>query len=126
LIVEDEPVQAAYLTDLLEQKGYSVCGVAATCDDALSIALAERPHVVVADWVLPGPRDKDGVGLAASLRSVYKFGLIFVTGHPDAASGLRRMRGLKPDAIIAKPIDGQVFLNAVMRAVQSSGDRAAL
>lgn len=121
LIVEDEPVQAEAMAELLESNGYSVCGVVSTNDDAVRVALAERPQVIIVDLRLIGP--KDGVDLAASLRAVYDFGLIFVTGNTYPTAGIQRMRTQKPDAIIAKPVDGQVLLNAVLRASRPGDSR---
>lgn len=121
LIVEDHPVHAEEMASLLERKGYAVCGVVSTGEEAERIALAQRPEVVITDLQLVGP--KSGLDIAASLRRHYEFGLIFVTGFASSDLLRRRMRAHKPVAILAKPIDGHALLDAVLRAVKAKAPK---
>jgi PleD family two-component response regulator len=49
LIIEDEPIIALDLQQLVETAGHDVVGVASSEDEAVAIAEAERPSLVLAD-----------------------------------------------------------------------------
>jgi DNA-binding response OmpR family regulator len=116
LVVEDDPIHAETIAETLERRGYVICGVVSSSDDAEPIALARRPKVIITDLRLLGP--KSGIDIATSLRKHYDFGLIFVTGLAGSPLLRTRMRALKPTAILGKPIDPSDLLAAVDRAAQ--------
>ncbi len=64
LLVEDEDHIRAPLRDLLEREGYAVTAVA-TAREARARCDAERPALVVLDWMLP---DEQGIDLLADWR----------------------------------------------------------
>jgi DNA-binding NarL/FixJ family response regulator len=49
LIIEDEPIIALDLENLVTELGHHVVGTAATRDEAVRKALAEKPGLVLAD-----------------------------------------------------------------------------
>ncbi len=59
LVVDDEALIADALVMMLEDLELEVCGVAATADDAIGLALTHLPDVVLMDVRLKG--DKDGI-----------------------------------------------------------------
>ncbi len=65
LIVEDEKKIAEFLKKGLAEKGYRV-EVAGDSDQALEMAIAEPPELVILDLLLPGSRD--GLELCRELR----------------------------------------------------------
>lgn len=77
LVVEDETIVAMYLTDMLEELSYEVCGVAANAADALKIAERERPALALVDIGLAGPQD--GIETAQALRERFAVGSIFMS-----------------------------------------------
>jgi CheY-like chemotaxis protein len=65
LIVDDEPTITEALARVVEERGY-VAVVAADGQEALEVARAQRPALVITDLVMPR---LDGAGLLASLRT---------------------------------------------------------
>ena len=90
LIVEDEAVVALDLQDELEALGYVVVGVADNADDALNLAHAQRPRLVLMDIMLKG--DVDGIQAAARLRQELGIPVIFLTSFSDVATVGRAAR----------------------------------
>jgi DNA-binding NarL/FixJ family response regulator len=81
LIVEDEFIIAEALRVQLEQMGITVCGVAATADDALALALEMKPTLVLMDVRLQGL--VDGVDTAFAIREEVGSKVIFITGSRE-------------------------------------------
>lgn len=65
LVVDDEPPILALLRDLLEAEGHTVLAAHNGCD-ALALARAEHPDLVLSDVMMP---IMDGVQLARMLRA---------------------------------------------------------
>jgi diguanylate cyclase (GGDEF)-like protein len=103
LIVEDEAPTRRAMAELLADTGYQV-RAAADGAEALAMAIAERPDLVISDIRMPGV---DGLELAQRLRARYRDDylpiiLISADGEPG-----RRVRGLDEgaDDYMAKPIE---------------------
>ena len=61
--------------------GYESVGPVASGQDAVAVALALRPDVILMDIVLKGPMD--GIQAAEAIRSKYSCPVIYVTAHSD-------------------------------------------
>jgi two-component system, response regulator PdtaR len=81
LIVEDEVMIALGLQTDIEALGFEVCGLAANAKQAISLAMNDRPDLVVMDIYLNGARD--GIEAARSLREIFGTSIIFVTAYTD-------------------------------------------
>ena len=57
LVVEDEWIVARDLSDLMNRFGHTVVGVAANATDALRLAAAEKPDLILMDIQLEGVMD---------------------------------------------------------------------
>lgn len=81
LIVDDHPVFRDGLAGVLESRGFEVVGQAASGTEAIELALAQRPDVVMMDLSLP---DIDG-GEATRriLRELPDTAVIVVSMHED-------------------------------------------
>ena len=55
LIVEDEAIVAMEIQDQLEAFGWEVCGIAASGAEAIRLAAAKRPDLIILDNTLNGP-----------------------------------------------------------------------
>ena len=66
-VVDDEFLIAAGLTLQLEELGMTVCGTAATAEEAVALVQAKRPAVVLMDVRLAGERD--GVDAAQTIHA---------------------------------------------------------
>ncbi|MBV9999089.1 MAG: response regulator [Verrucomicrobia bacterium] len=102
LIVEDESLVAIHLEDRLTKIGYEVCGVSDSAAEAVAIALAQTPDLVLMDIHLHGERD--GIDAAAEIRKIADVPIIFVTAHADDAT-LKRAGITEPFGYVLKPFD---------------------
>jgi DNA-binding NarL/FixJ family response regulator len=108
LIVDDEFLIQELWALVVEDMGLDVCGRAATADDAIQLARAHRPAVVLMDMRLEG--EKDGVDAAVAIRSATDSKVIFVTGSHEEKT-ISRIRTSQPAAILFKPVsDRQIRL----------------
>ena len=87
LVVEDDFLVAMQIESALLDAGFEVIGVAAAGDDAIEIAMSDRPHLVVMDIRLAG--DRDGIDTALQLFSEQGIRCIFATAHQDERSRAR-------------------------------------
>jgi DNA-binding NarL/FixJ family response regulator len=87
LVVEDDFLVAMQMESALTEAGFEVAGIAATGEDAIELALSERPRLVVMDVRLAG--DRDGIDTALQLFSEQGIRCIFATAHHDEQSRRR-------------------------------------
>jgi len=102
LVVEDEALVAMFLSDVLEDLQYEVCGVASSAADALMIAERERPTLALVDINLAGA--EDGITTACTLRERFSVGSIFMSGDSDPAV-MERAKTAQPHGFLHKPYD---------------------
>lgn len=100
LLAEDELVVALFLTDILEEYGYTVIGPCASAAAAMESADAEPPLLAVIDVTLSG--DTDGIALARALKDRHQTSIIFLSGHADT-SQRPEVLAIEPSAILQKP-----------------------
>jgi diguanylate cyclase (GGDEF)-like protein len=118
LIVEDEDDIAQLLAMNLEVEGYD-CTIARRGDDALDVALATRPDLVVLDLMLPG---LDGVEVCRQLRKdprTATSGIIMLTARSLPRD---RIAGLEAgaDDYVDKPFDVEELLARVQSTLRRS------
>ncbi|WP_421931423.1 response regulator [Phenylobacterium sp.] len=114
LIVEDEFLIAEGLRLQVEDMGLTVCAVAATAEDAISLAQAHRPYLVLMDMRLRGL--KDGVDAALAINATVGSKMIFVTGSREPAT-MERIQMDHPSAVLFKPVSDrqlQATINGVL------------
>ena len=102
LIVEDEAIVAADLVARLGRLGYTVSGSAACGEDAIALACAQRPQLVLMDIRLAG--EMDGVEAAERIRRECDVPVIYLTAHSDQAT-LERAKRTEPFGYILKPFE---------------------
>ena len=96
LIVEDEPLIADDIADILEQSGYQVVGIADEAPDALAMVEDTTPDLVLLDVNIEG--DQDGIELAPQLKTPF----IYLTSYYDQKT-LDRAKKTNPSGYIVKP-----------------------
>ncbi|MGA1984239.1 MAG: response regulator [Acidobacteriaceae bacterium] len=119
LIVDDRPENRAFLATLLGRAGYSLLQ-AADGAEALALARAEQPELLIADILMP---TMDGYELVRQLRAdrqIAQTPVIFWTAHyhEQQAKVLARKCGVSQ--VITKPSSGEVILNAVRAALNGA------
>jgi AmiR/NasT family two-component response regulator len=114
LVVDDEFIIASSLCLQIEEMGYEVCGTAATAREAVELAQAHRPDVVLMDVRLRGP--EDGVDAALTIHRTVGAKVIFITGSREPAT-MARIELDHPSGVLFKPIYGQQLRTAVEAAL---------
>lgn len=114
LVVEDEALNALYISSVLEVCGYEVIGVTGTAADALKVAADRVPDLVLMDITLRG--EVDGIVAARSLQERLNVPILFVTAHADAPT-LARARAINPAGYLIKPFTADQLEAAVRAAL---------
>ncbi len=112
LIIEDEPIIAMDIEELVANCGHRVVGVAATEADACEIAERCRPGLILADINLGSGGDGTSA-VSRILRSHYA-PVIFVTAYPER---LLTGEALEPAFVITKPFEPLTLAIATYQAV---------
>jgi CheY-like chemotaxis protein len=98
LIIEDEPMIAVDLEGLVEGLGHRVTGIARTHAEAVSLAKAKRPGLILADIRLADM--SSGIDAVNELLQYFEVPVIFITAYPE-----RYLTGERPEPtfLITKP-----------------------
>src|SRR2546421_304321 len=115
LIVDDEPVIADTLSEMLEGWGYET-SVASDGRRALGAIEEFRPLVVVSDVYMP---NLDGFGLLREMRELHpETAVILLTGQGTVEMALRAIQDEGAFHYFEKPIDFSKLRLVVERAVE--------
>jgi DNA-binding NarL/FixJ family response regulator len=102
LIVEDEPLIAIDLEATLQTLGFDVCGCASNAREAVELATARRPDLVLMDVFLED--GCEGTKAAKWLNDACDIPVLFVSGH-GGRDTLERIRRVLPRAqLFSKPV----------------------
>lgn len=98
LIIEDEPIIALDLENLVSELGHKVVATAATRDEAVQKAHSERPGLVLADINLG--EGGSGIDAVTEILNSFDIPVIFITAYPE-----KLLTGERPEPtyLIAKP-----------------------
>ncbi len=111
LIIEDEPIIAMDIEELVQSCGHRVVGVAATETDAIRIAEATRPGLILADINLGA--GGDGAHAISRITRHHPVPVIFVTAYPER---LLTGEALEPAFVITKPFEPLTLAIATYQA----------
>lgn len=120
LVIEDEPIIALDIAGIVRDLGHSIVGIAASQAEAIAIARARHPGLVLADIHL----GEGGSGLSAVneiLKSV-EVPVIFVTAYPE-----RLLTGERPEPtyLVTKPFEPDTLKATIFQALSLSTPSAA-
>ncbi len=112
LIIEDEPIIAMDLEELVQSCGHRVVGVAASEAEAIDIAKRTRPGLILADINLG--LGGDGTSAVSTILRSHYAPVIFVTAYPE-----RLLTGdaVEPAFVITKPFEPLTLAIATYQAV---------
>lgn len=114
LVVDDEPLQRDILKTILEDCGYEI-RTASSGEDAVSIARAFNPDIILTDLKLGG---MDGVELLGEVRKdEIAPAVIIMTAYGTISSAVEAMKKGAFD-YLTKPLDKDMVLLTVKRALE--------
>jgi CheY-like chemotaxis protein len=112
LIIEDEPLISMQLDGIVSELGHKVIGIAATRDQAVSMASNELPGLVIADIALAD--GSSGIDAVKDILSVGNVPIIFVTAYPERLLTEERP---EPTYLVTKPFQEFTVRNAISQAL---------
>jgi CheY-like chemotaxis protein len=112
LIIEDEPIIAMDIEELVQRCGHRIAGVAASEAEAIEIAERTRPGLILADINLGA--GGDGSAAVARILRRHRAPVIFVTAYPER---LLTGEAVEPAFVITKPFDPLTLAIATYQAV---------
>ena len=118
LIVDDDRELRRALTIRLRASGYDVVH-AEDGLGAVSIARRERPDAVLLDLGLPGGDGLTVLGRYENLAELSAVPVIVLTGR-DPSVAAEQVRPYIIEALLTKPVDNDVLLDTIGRAVTGS------
>jgi DNA-directed RNA polymerase specialized sigma24 family protein/CheY-like chemotaxis protein len=112
LIIEDEPLIAYDLEGLVESLGHKVHGIARTHKEAVALARAKRPGLILADIQLAD--GSSGLDAVNELLKAFEVPVIFITAYPE-----RFLTGERPEPafLIAKPFQPATISAIISQAL---------
>ena len=112
LIIEDEPIIAMDIETIVRDLGHDVTGVAVTRDEAVALAMEDRPGLVLADIQLAD--DSSGIDAVKDILSEFQVPVIFITAFPE-----RLLTGERPEPtfLITKPFQRSTVKTAISQAL---------
>ena len=98
LIIEDEPLIAMDIEEIVRQLGHRVVGTARTRSEATRMAANERPGIILADIQLAD--GSSGIDAVNDLLGEFSMPVIFITAYPE-----RLLTGERPEPafLVTKP-----------------------
>lgn len=121
LVIEDEPIIAFDIVRIVTEMGHAVVGTATTKDEAIAMAKAKDPGIVLADIKLgDGSSGIDAVGEILESMDVP---VIFVTAYPERLlTGERK----EPAYLVTKPFEPDELKVTIYQAILSTKKPASL
>jgi CheY-like chemotaxis protein len=112
MVIEDEPIIAMDIRQLVESCGHNVVGIASGEAEAVEMARRLRPGLILADVNL-GPGG-NGISAVERILKEQDTPVIFVTAYPERLLTAER---LEPAFIISKPFEPIALAIATYQAV---------
>ena len=112
LIIEDEPIIAMDIEDLVIRCGHTVAGIAHTQADAIALAKETKPGLILADINLGN--GGNGMDAVAEIMRTMSVPVIFVTAYPEC---LLTGNTIEPAFVITKPFDPLMLAVATYQAI---------
>lgn len=113
LVVEDNRVVARDIQRQVARIGHTVVGIAASGEQAVALAAATQPHLVLMDIHIEG--SIDGIEAAQRLRARSRIGIIYVTAYADEET-VRRASVTEPLGYLIKPLNESELRSAIDKA----------
>ncbi len=112
LIIEDEPLIAMHLEQIVEDMGHEVAGMAMTHKAAIAKAHAVKPELVLADIQLAD--GSSGLEATREILEHFDVPVVFVTAYPE-----RLLTGERPEPtfLVTKPFKVETVIATIGQAL---------
>jgi response regulator RpfG family c-di-GMP phosphodiesterase len=126
LLIDDDETFSLGLSRVLALAGWQIC-TAREGDEGLRMAAEERPDVVLLDLFMPG---KDGYAISAELHHIRGLADVPVFVLTAFGQNIGELHGLSAEkaahiyGFLEKPVEANVLLDALDRAMQDKKRRA--
>jgi len=110
LIVEDELIVAENIAAILENEGFSVCGIADNAEDAIKLVKEHSPSLLICDIYIKGKLN--GIELNKELRRIANVPIIYLTAYGDKGT-IESASETEPIAYLVKPFTEKQLLATV-------------
>jgi DNA-directed RNA polymerase specialized sigma24 family protein len=112
MIIEDEPIIAMDIEDIVKGLGHRVSGIARTQKEAVKLAIANNPKLVLADIQLAD--GSSGLDAVHEILAHFSVPVIFITAFPE-----RLLTGEKPEPafLITKPFQPDMVKAVISQAL---------
>ena len=117
LVIEDEMMIAWMLETLLEDMGFQTIMLAASGEEALSLAARDRPGLVISDINLGA--GLDGVEAVATLHEAGSLPTLFVSGHVDDEARSRIILRMPCASVLRKPVQPEELRATILAALET-------
>ncbi|WP_184194640.1 response regulator [Polymorphobacter multimanifer] len=120
LIIEDEPLIAMHLEQIVEDMGHEVSGMAMTHEDATIRAHEVLPELVLADIQLAD--GSSGLDAAREILETFDVPVIFITAYPE-----RLLTGERPEPayLVTKPFKAETVIATIGQALMARSFKRA-
>ncbi|MFO1184918.1 MAG: response regulator [Bauldia sp.] len=112
LIIEDEPLIALDLAEIVRDLGHTVAAVARTRSEAVAAAERQTPGLVLADVQLAD--GSSGIDAVKDILESFSIPVIFITAYPQL---LLTGEGPEPAFLLTKPVNPKTVKAAISQAL---------
>lgn len=121
MIIEDEPIIALHLRNLMTSMGHSVVGTVRTKSEAVTMAPQLQPELLLADVNLAD--GSSGIEAVTDILEYKSVPVVFITAFPE-----RLLTGERPEPtyLISKPFEPENVAATVWQALLVHREKAAL
>ena len=110
-IVEDDPIIAMDIKDIVEEAGFQCLGIAFSALEAKEkIEQIENLDLILCDISIEG--SQSGVELIADLKRTKDFAVIYVSSHSDAHT-MKLVKETAPVGYLVKPIQPKTLISSI-------------
>lgn len=112
LIIEDEPMIALDIEELVKELGHRVCGLAATRSEANTLVETHVPGLILSDVQLAD--GSSGIDAVNDILQRFDLPVIFITAYPERLLTGERA---EPTFLITKPFDPAMVKAVISQAL---------
>jgi DNA-binding NarL/FixJ family response regulator len=120
LIAEDDELVVLGLTLVIEQLGYTVCGIARTASEAVTLAELHHPDLALVDVALAD--GSNGLSAAREISGRLGIPVVVCSAHATAADAL----AAGASRFLMKPFGIDALAEAVLTTFRTGNSRAPL